>query len=92
MIKNFKHKGLKVLFQHGARKGIPPEHALKILRMLDRLNSSISALDMDLPGYDLHQLVGNKEGKWAVKLTGNVRIVFEFVEENAYDVDLIDYH
>ena len=47
---------------------------------------------MDLPGFNLHPLKGDYKGYWAVKVTGNWRIVWYFDGANATDVDLIDYH
>ena len=47
---------------------------------------------MNLPGLDLHQLVGNKQEYWSVKVNGNWRLIFRFAERNAYDVDYVDYH
>ena len=54
MIKSFSHKGLKDFYYTGSKKGIKPEHANRLARMLDRLDASIAPKDMDLPGYDLH--------------------------------------
>lgn len=53
MIKSFKHKGLKLFFDTGNRKGIIPEHASKIGRILDRLDASLGVEDMNLPGLSL---------------------------------------
>jgi proteic killer suppression protein len=47
---------------------------------------------MKFPGSDLHQLKGKMKGSWAVKVSGNWRVVFSFKEGNAFDVDYIDYH
>jgi toxin HigB-1 len=58
MIKSFKHKGLAVFFYDGSRKGIKPDHADKIARILDRLDASASVQDMNLPGFRLHPLTG----------------------------------
>ena len=58
MIKSSAHKGLKEFYYSGSKKGIKPEHANRLGRMLDRLDASISAQDMNLPGYDLHSLKG----------------------------------
>ena len=51
MIKSFAHKGLKDFYENGSKKGIQPEHAPKLARMLDRLDASTSPKDMNLPGY-----------------------------------------
>jgi proteic killer suppression protein len=47
---------------------------------------------MDAPGLRFHALVGDRQGQWAVWVSGNWRIVFEFEGENATNVDLVDYH
>ena len=47
---------------------------------------------MRLPGYDLHQLKGDFEGYWAVKVHGNWRLTFAFEKEDAILVDYQDYH
>jgi len=47
---------------------------------------------MNLPGFRLHSLKGERKGQWAVSVTGNWRIVFEFEGENVTNVDLVDYH
>jgi proteic killer suppression protein len=47
---------------------------------------------MRLPGLDLHQLQGQRKGTWAVKVSGNWRLTFTFIEKDADDVDYEDYH
>ena len=49
-------------------------------------------MDMDKPGFDLHPLLGNLAGYWAVTVSRNWRVVFRFTGPNVCDVDLIDYH
>ena len=43
--------------------------------------------DMDLPGLELHPLRGNREGTWAVKVSGNWRITFKIQNGDALDVN-----
>ena len=47
---------------------------------------------MDIPGYRLHPLTGDRRDQWSGRVSGNWRIVFRFVDGVAADVDLIDYH
>ena len=79
-------------FITGIRKGIKPEHAEKIARILDRLDASTSVADMNLPGYRLHELKGQDAGTWSVTVSGNWRITFEFKGQDAFVVDYMDYH
>ena len=92
MIKSFAHKGLKELYETGSKKGIQAEHASKLGRMLDRLDASINAQDMNLPGYRLHSLKGDKQDMWSVTVSGNWRMTFYFEGQDAYLVDYQDYH
>ncbi len=92
VIKSFKHKGLESFFYSGSKKGIRPEHALKVEKVLDRLNAANEIKDMNFPGSYLHQLSGNKQGQDSVRVSGNWRIYFKFIEGDAYVVDYDDYH
>jgi proteic killer suppression protein len=92
MIRSFIHKGLMQFFETGTKKGIQPEQAPKLARILDRLDASTSPKDMNLPGFALHQLHGQEEGTWAVSVNGNWRITFSFKGNDAFDVDYRDYH
>ena len=92
MIESFKHKGLERYFTDGDKRAIPAQSAARIDRMLDRLEASIKADDMDLPGYKFHQLKGDRAGEYAVTVTGNVRITYRFDGQHATSVNLEDYH
>ncbi len=92
MIKTFAHKGLEDFFYVGSKKGIRPEHASKLERILDRLNAASDVQDMNYPGSFLHRLSGDKKGQYAVRVSGNWRVFFEFFNGDAYVVDYDDYH
>ena len=92
MIKSFKHKGLEKFFYSGSKKGIKPEHASRLERLLDRLNAATEIKDMNFPGSHLHELKGNKDGLYSVRVSGNWRVFFEFIDGDAYIVDYEDYH
>jgi len=92
MIKSFKHKGLEDFFYTGSKRGIKPDHANRLTRILDRLNAANEIKDMNYPGSFLHQLSGDKKGLHAVKISGNWRVFFKFIDGDAYIVDYDDYH
>lgn len=92
MIKNFRHKGLKQLFEKGSRKGIEVSLAKRLAIQLDALDAARDVLDMNLPGFDLHELKGKRKGTWAVTVRANWRLTFKFQGHDALDVDLEDYH
>ena len=92
MISTFKHKGLDLFFTKGSYKGVPAQHGARMERMLDRLDAAREAKDMDVPGFKFHALKGDRKGTFAVSVSGNWRIVFEFDGRDAINVDLEDYH
>lgn len=92
MIKTFKHKGLSRLFIDDDKSGINTQHRERINRLLDRLDCIAMVEDMNLPGYGLHRLTGDRKDTYSVKVSGNWRITFRFDGVNAYDVNLEDYH
>ena len=92
LITSIRHKGLRKFFSEGDHRGIPAEFAPRIERLLDRLDSCVKPDDMNLPGYKFHPLKGERKDSFAVSVSGNWRITFRFVGENAVDVDLEDYH
>lgn len=92
MNRTFKHKGLERFFSKSDYRGIPAQYAARIERLLDRLDAAVEPDDMDLPGYRFHPLKGDRKGTYAVSVSGNWRMTFRFVGEDASDIDLEDYH
>lgn len=92
MIKSFKHKGLQRFFTKGNKAGINAQHALRLEERLQALHTATEIEDMDLPGWNLHQLKGERVGLLAIIVSGNWRIVFEFKDGHAHVVNYEDYH
>ena len=78
MIKSFKHKGLQKFFETGSAAGIQPAHKQKIRMRLAALDTAIVLVDVDLPGFRLHPLKGKMQGLWAIDVSKNWRITFDF--------------
>jgi proteic killer suppression protein len=92
MIKNFKHKGLSQFFSQNSKKLLNAKDVPKITRILDRLDSAVVVKDMDIPGWDLHELKGVRKGVWSVAVRQNWKITFQFEDGEVHDVNLEDYH
>ncbi len=92
MIKKIRHRGLKRLYERDDATGLNPSHAARLRRILTALDAAQRPSDMDLPGWRLHPLTGNRKGEWSVTVSGNWRITFSFDGEHAADVKLEDYH
>ena len=88
----FAHRGLRALFERDRARGLPPTLVPHIRRILADLEVAKRPRDLDLPGYRLHPLRGDRAGRWSVRVSANWRIVFRFDGAEAVDVELTDYH
>ncbi len=92
MIKSFKHKGLERLFTKSSVSGVQADYAPRITLILDAIDAAEQVNDLNLPGFRLHRLKGDKRNLWSVRVSANWRITFEFENGNAHILDLEDYH
>ena len=92
MIKSFRHKGLRTLYETGKTTGVQSSHARKLRMQLAALDSAQVIGDMDVPGFDLHELRGDRKGQWAISVNGNWRVTSEFRDGNAFVLDYEDNH
>lgn len=92
MIRSFKHKGLEKFFRHNDRSGLNSPHCDRIGRLLDATEDAEAPEELNIPGYGLHKLTGNKKDFWSLKVSGNWRITFKFEGGHALEVNLEDYH
>jgi proteic killer suppression protein len=92
VIKSFRHKGLKRLYETGKASGVKTAHANRLRMQLAALDTAREIEDMDIPGFKLHALKGKLKERWSISVSGNWRITFEFRDGNAYILDYEDYH
>jgi len=92
VIKSFRHKGLRKLYETGSGAGIQASHKSHVRLQLSALDTAQAIEDMDVPGFRLHPLKGKLKGRWSISVSGNWRITFEFRDGNAFILDYEDYH
>jgi len=93
MIATFADKETETLYRTGRSKKLPPDIIKGALRKLDRIHTVNEVSDLkNPPGNRLHELVGNRDGQYAVSINNQWRICFRFCDGNAYDVEICDYH
>jgi toxin HigB-1 len=92
MIRSIRHKGLKRLYEDDDARGILAEHVVRLRDILARLDAARVVTDMDVPGFRLHPLKGERKGFWAISVRANWRVIFRFSDPDAFDVDYVDYH
>ena len=63
------------------------------LRKLDTLNATPLLQDLKIPpGNKLEKLSGNYMGFYSIRINDKYRIIFQWKENNAHQVSIIDYH
>jgi len=92
MIGSIRHKGLAALYYDDETKGVKQSLVKRLRHILALLATAYTAEDMNVPGLKFHQLRGDMAGFYAVSVSGNWRVSFRFEDDQATDVDLIDYH
>ncbi|MEE9255003.1 MAG: type II toxin-antitoxin system RelE/ParE family toxin [Pseudomonadales bacterium] len=91
MIKSFRHKGLKELFLTGRSSKVRADVQKRVLRRLDALNQAVTVQDMNVPGFNFHGLRGRPK-RYSVHVSGPWCITFEWIDGDAWRVDLEQYH
>ncbi|WNE41982.1 MAG: Toxin HigB-1 [Mycoplasmataceae bacterium] len=93
MIKSFKDKDTENIFYE--RKVVKrfsniSKQSLRKLRTLD-FAESLEELANN-PGNNLHKLHEEYEGYWSIRINMQYRIIFQWIDGNAYNVKVCDYH
>ncbi|GJM41549.1 MAG: plasmid maintenance system killer protein [Ardenticatenaceae bacterium] len=93
MIKSFADKRTQELYSSGKAKRFPQDVAKRAARKLEYVNLATSLDDLKVPpGNWLHALKGNRAGQHAISINDQWRICFRFIDGDAYDVEVCDYH
>jgi toxin HigB-1 len=93
MIKTFAQPWLGEFWDTGTHRRVPSELAARLLRKMDMLNRAVACKDLQAPPSNrLHALHGDREGQWAISVSGSWRLCFQFEEGNDYDLELVQYH
>lgn len=93
MIKTFADKETEMLFAEGKSKRLPRDILNRAVRKLDMIDNAYAVEDLRVPpGNRLHLLQGDRFGQYAISINDQWRICFTFKGEDAYDVEICDYH
>ena len=94
MIISFGDKNTEDLYNGTRRVFRLPSELIKVaLRKLDTLNATPMLQDFRIPpGNKLEKLSGKYTGFYSIRINDKYRIIFQWKENNAYEVSIIDYH
>jgi proteic killer suppression protein len=93
MILSFKDKETELVYNRQFTKKLPRDVQHVALRKLVIIHNSVNLLDLKVPpGNNLEQLHGDREGQYSIRINSQWRICFNWESNNAFNVEIIDYH
>ena len=93
MIKTFADKRTKDLYDTGRAKRFPSDVAGRAARKIEYVDLATQIGDLKVPpGNRLHALEGDRKGQHSISINDQWRICFRFVDGDAYEVEVCDYH
>ena len=93
MIKSFGNEAARFVWDRRFRKGVPNDVMKVAHRKLTQLNSAIDLNDLRIPpGNRLEALSGDRAGQHSIRVNDQWRLCFRWLEGQAFDVELVDYH
>ncbi len=93
MIKTFADRRTRDLFLTGTAKRFPADLLSRAVRKLEYVDLATSLDDLKVPpGNRLNPLKDDRKGQHAIAVNDQWRVCFRFVEGDAYDVEVCDYH
>jgi proteic killer suppression protein len=93
VIKTFADRHTHELYATGKTKRLPPDIAKRASRKLEYLDLAVRLDDLRVPRSNrLHALSGDRKDQQSISINDQWRICFRFVDGDAYDVEVCDYH
>lgn len=93
MIRNFAGKEAEQLFATGQSRRLPRDIWRRALMRLQHLHFAKRVEDLRAPlSNRLEALKGDRAGQWSIRINSQWRLCFRFVDGDAFDVEIIDYH
>lgn len=93
MIKTFADRHTKDLYGTGKSKRLPQTIWKRALRKLEYLDLATGLSDLKVPPSNrFHELERERKGQYSISVNDQWRICFRFIDGDAYDVELTDYH
>lgn len=93
MIKSFGNKETMEVLKRGTSRVFPPDILIRAKRKLNHINDAAQLDDLKTPPSNrLHLLSGDKAGQFSISINDQWRICFRWIDGNAHDVEIVDYH
>lgn len=93
VIKSFKDSETEKIYNLTRSRRLPSDIQQVALRKLRMINNAKTINDLRVPPANrLEKLVGNRAGQYSIRINDQWRICFDWQADNAYNVEIADYH
>ena len=93
MIRSFADRETELVWQGIRSKRLPQNVQVAGLRKLRLINRAETVAELrSPPGNRLEALRGDRDGQWSIRINEQWRICFRWVNDNAENVEVVDYH
>lgn len=94
MIKSFRDKNTEEFWNTGKSKGMPPANLRRTAeKKLSQLHAATKLEDLRIPpGNRLEKLERDRAGQHSISINKQFRICFVWIDGDAHDVEIVDYH
>ena len=93
MIKSFKRKETEKIWNEEFSKKLPVNIQKRALQKLRMLNSAGILDDLKVPPNNkLEALKDDRKGQHSIRINDQFRICFRWLDNQAFDVEIVDYH
>jgi len=93
MIKTFADRHTATLYVSGKSRRLPSDLVNRARRRLEYIDLAVSLDDLKVPpGNHLHALKDDRSGQHSISINDQWRICFMYLDGDAYDVEITDYH
>jgi proteic killer suppression protein len=93
VIRSFRDEETEKVSRRQFSRRLPPDIQQMALRKLRMLNNAATLADLRIPPANhLERLGGNRAGQFSIRINDQGRVCFEWKENDAYNVEITDYH
>ena len=93
MIKSFKCKETEKIWNEIFSKKIPVDIHRRAFNKLILLDAALDLSDLKAnKGICFEFLKGDRQGQYSIRINDQWRICFKWLDNNAFNVEIIDYH
>ena len=93
MIESFKCRETEKIFNRQFSRKLPQSIQAKARQKLVMLDAATSLNDLLIPPANrLEELKGERKGQHSIRINNQWRICFEWQDNDALDVEIVDYH